>query len=81
MSVADLDKSPADATPNPGNVHVCLAVEDAPATWSRAVDAGARPVVAEGPVEIDAGPNNGGWAAYLRIHDGITLELIQLASR
>lgn len=69
------------ATGNPGNVHVCLTVEDAPGAWARAVDAGAQPVLAEGPVEIDAGPNKGGRATYLRIHDGITLELIQPPSQ
>ena len=30
-----------------------------------------------GPVEVDGGPNEGARAAYLRIHDGITLELFQ----
>ena len=42
-----------------------------------AVAAGARPIVPEGPVEVDGGPNQGARAAYLRIHDGITLELFQ----
>jgi hypothetical protein len=28
-------------------------------------------------VTVDAGPNEGARAAYLRIHDGITLELFQ----
>lgn len=74
------DKRPnPDATSSPGNVHVCLASDDVAALWKRAVASGARPIVAEGPVEIDAGPNRGGRAAYLRIHDGITLELIQPA--
>jgi catechol 2,3-dioxygenase-like lactoylglutathione lyase family enzyme len=67
----------SDATQNPGNVHLCLATEDARGAWNRAVACGARPVVAEGPVEVDGGPNKGARAAYLRIHDGITLELFQ----
>jgi len=67
----------SDATENPGNVHVCLAAEDARLAWDHAVACGARPVVAEGPVEVDGGPNKGARAAYLRIHDGITLELFQ----
>jgi catechol 2,3-dioxygenase-like lactoylglutathione lyase family enzyme len=67
----------SEATENPGNVHLCLAVEDARAAWEHAVACGARPVVASGPVDVDAGPNNGARAAYLRIHDGITLELFQ----
>lgn len=66
-----------DATANPGNVHLCLAVNDAQSAWQRAVTLGARPIAAEGPVYIDGGPNQGARAAYLRIHDGITLELFQ----
>ena len=46
-----------EATPNPGNVHLCLAVE------------------------IDHGPNVGARGAYLRIHDGVTLELFQPPKR
>jgi catechol 2,3-dioxygenase-like lactoylglutathione lyase family enzyme len=66
-----------EATANPGNIHLCLAVEDAGAAWRHAVDCGAKPVRREGPVEIDHGPNVGAQVAYLRIHDGITLELFQ----
>jgi catechol 2,3-dioxygenase-like lactoylglutathione lyase family enzyme len=65
------------ATANPGNVHLCLAVEDARVAWELAVAAGARPLVPEGPVEVDGGPNRGARAAYLQIHDGISLELFQ----
>ena len=66
-----------EATANPGNVHLCLAVADARTAWEHAVACGARPIVREGPVAVDAGPNRGAYAAYLRIHDGITLELFQ----
>jgi catechol 2,3-dioxygenase-like lactoylglutathione lyase family enzyme len=66
-----------EATANPGNVHLCLEVEDAPASWERAVAAGARPVVETGPIDVDGGPNQGAKASYLRIHDGISLELFQ----
>jgi catechol 2,3-dioxygenase-like lactoylglutathione lyase family enzyme len=66
-----------DATANPGNVHLCLEVDDAGAAWERAVAAGATPVVPAGPVDVDAGPNRGARASYLRIHDGISLELFQ----
>lgn len=66
-------------TANPGNVHLCLAVADATSAWRRAVALGARPVVENGPVAIDGGPNLGAKAAYLRIHDCITLELYQPA--
>ena len=67
-----------EATANPGNVHLCLGVDDARAAWERAVAAGARPVVPEGPVEVDGGPNRGARASYLRIHDGISVELFEL---
>jgi catechol 2,3-dioxygenase-like lactoylglutathione lyase family enzyme len=67
----------AEATANPGNVHLCLRVNDAGADWDRAVRCGARPISPYGPVLIDGGPNLGAQAAYLRIHDGITLELFQ----
>ena len=69
--------SNSDATANPGNVHLCLRVTDARADWDHAVRCGARPITPEGPVHIDGGPNIGASAAYLRIHDGITLELFQ----
>ncbi len=76
------DKRPnQEATANPGNVHLCLAVEDAGAAWRRAVRCGARPVRREGPVEVDGGPNAGARVAYLRIHDGVTLELFQRPAR
>jgi catechol 2,3-dioxygenase-like lactoylglutathione lyase family enzyme len=67
----------SDATANPGNVHLCLSVSDARAAWERAVACGARPIAPEGPVEVTHGPNTGARAAYLRIHDGITLEFLQ----
>ena len=77
-STIELDKrANPEATANPGNIHLCLAVEDAGAAWRHAVDCGAKPVRREGPVEIDRGPNVGARVAYLRIHDGITLELFQ----
>jgi catechol 2,3-dioxygenase-like lactoylglutathione lyase family enzyme len=70
-----------EGTANPGNVHLCLEVDDAVETWTRAVACGAMPVLADGPVEVDAGPNQGARASYLRIHDGITLELFQPPGR
>ena len=66
----------AEATANPGNVHLCLLVEDIEREWARAVELGAR-AVADAPVTVSKGPNAGAKAAYLRIHDGITLELFQ----
>jgi catechol 2,3-dioxygenase-like lactoylglutathione lyase family enzyme len=73
-----VDRAPnSDATANPGNVHLCLKVADARVAWQQAVRCGARPISPNGPVAIDGGPNIGAQAAYLRIHDGITLELFQ----
>jgi catechol 2,3-dioxygenase-like lactoylglutathione lyase family enzyme len=66
-----------EATANPGNVHICVAVTDAESAWRHAVACGARSVNAEGPVDIGQGPNKGARAVYLRIHDGVTLELFQ----
>ena len=66
-----------EATPNPGNVHLCLAVDDIDLAWKRAVTCGARAVRRDGPVAIDGGPNVGARGAYLRVHDVITLELFQ----
>ena len=72
------DKQPLpDATANPGSVHLCLKVKNADTAWRLAVACGAKPIVPDGPVDIDSGPNLGAKAAYLRIHDGITLELFQ----
>ncbi len=55
-------------------------MRDARAAWDRAVELGARPVRAAGPVTVDAGPNAGAQAAYVRIHDDISLELFQPAA-
>lgn len=74
--VSDRAPNPA-GTANPGNVHLCLAVDDARGAWECAVAAGARPLVPEGPLMVDGGPNRGARVAYLRIHDDITLELFQ----
>jgi catechol 2,3-dioxygenase-like lactoylglutathione lyase family enzyme len=65
-------------TKHPGNVHLCLAVDDVEAAWARAVELGARPMRAAGPVAIDSGPNEGARVAYLRVHDGISMELFQV---
>lgn len=66
-----------DDTKHPGNVHLCLAVEDIDEVWARAVSLGARPVRPDGPTLVDSGPNRGAKAAYLRVLDGATLELFQ----
>lgn len=72
------DRKPnPDATQNPGNVHLCFAVEDNATAWKHAVACGARPLSPAGPVDLDGGPNKGARGAYLRVHDGITIELLQ----
>ncbi len=65
-----------EVTANPGNVHLCLKVEDAAKAWKHAVACGARPLT-DGPVDIDGGPNIGARAAYLRAHDNVTIELFE----
>lgn len=66
-----------EATANPGNLHLCLRVKDAETAWRHAVSCGARPVNPAGPVEVEEGPNKGAKGAYLRIHDGVTLEVFE----
>ena len=78
--IADRTANP-EATANPGNVHLCLATTDAQSAWAHAVSCGARPISADGPVDVLAGPNKGAKAAYLRIHDNVTMELFQPAQR
>lgn len=67
-----------DDTKHPGNVHLCLKVADAGAAWERAVACGARPVRPGGPIEVDSGPNQGARVAYLRVHDGVSVELFEV---
>jgi catechol 2,3-dioxygenase-like lactoylglutathione lyase family enzyme len=66
-----------EATCNPGNVHLCLAVDDIDLAWKRAVACGARPVNPSGAVAVDDGPFPGARVAFLRLHDVHTLELFQ----
>jgi catechol 2,3-dioxygenase-like lactoylglutathione lyase family enzyme len=73
----DRDEAPYDpGTAHPGNVHVCLAVQDMAAAHAHAVACGARPVSAA-PVEVGRGPRAGTRIAYLRDPDGVTIELFQ----
>ena len=73
------DEAPyAPGTAHPGNVHLCLAVEDMDAAHAHAVACGATPVSAR-PIEVAAGPRAGSRLAYLRDLDGVTLELYKPA--
>ncbi len=73
-----LGSAPSPAGPDhnrPGHAHVCLAVGDVAATAAAAVALGAT-IVGQGPVSIDAGPNAGLDAVYLRVPpDDHTVEL------
>ena len=63
-------------TSNLGNGHLCLLVDDIHAEFERLSPIA--PFRSPAPVEITAGPNSGGYGAYLRDPDGITIQLIQL---
>ncbi len=74
-----LDHSEAPYEPgtaHPGNVHVCLQVDDMSAAHAHAIACGASPVSAE-PVKVPQGPRAGAQVAYLRDPDGVTIELFQ----
>ena len=73
----DRDDAPYDpGTAHPGNVHVCLHVDDMDAAHAHAVACGALPV-SERPIDVAAGPRAGARLAYLRDPDGVTIELVQ----
>lgn len=73
----DRGEAPYDpGTAHPGNVHLCLRVDDMDAAHARAVACGARPV-SERAIEVAAGPRAGARLAYLRDPDGVTIELVQ----
>ena len=75
----DRDETPYDpGTAHPGNVHVCLRVDDMDAAHAHAVACGATPV-SERPIEVAAGPRAGTRLAYLRAPDGVTIELVREA--
>lgn len=65
-------------TNNVGNGHICVLVDDLHAEFERL-----KPIAefrSAAPIEITAGPNKGGWGAYLRDPDGITVQLLQRPS-
>ena len=73
----DRDDQPYDpGTAHPGNVHVCLRVDDMDTAHAHAVACGAR-AVSDRPVDVAAGPRAGSRLAYLRDPDGVTIELVQ----
>lgn len=77
LQYLDRDEAPNDpGTAHPGNVHLCLAVDDMDRAHEHAVACGAIPV-SERPIDVTAGPRAGTRLAYLRDLDGVTLELVQ----
>ena len=77
LRYVDCDEPPYDpGTAHPGNVHVCLHVEDMDSAHAHAVACGATPV-SERPIDVAVGPRAGARLAYLRDPDGVTIELVQ----
>jgi lactoylglutathione lyase len=69
---------PADVrTNNVGSAHICLLIDDLPVAYETLKAQGVR--FRTPPVELDAGPNKGGYALYMLDPDGITIELFQRA--
>ncbi len=64
---------------NPGSSHIAYLVDDLNALYKRLDAAGVQFVTP--PVYLDAGPNKGGWAAYMKDPDGILIELFQAAPK
>ncbi len=60
---------------DPGSAHLALLVDDLPGLYERLCAEGVA-FVSE-PVRVDAGPNAGAWAAYLRDPNGVLVELFQ----
>ncbi len=70
--------TPADVrTCNPGSGHLCLVVEDIHAAFAKLRAGGVR-FASNAPVAITAGRHNGGYLAYARDPDNVTIELMQL---
>lgn len=77
LDYLDRSEQPYDpGTAHPGNVHVCLHVDDMAAAHAHAVACGARPV-SDTPIHVAQGPRAGTRVAYLRSPDGVTIELHQ----
>lgn len=71
---------PQDLTPNnPGSGHICYFVDDLQAMYEALKAAGVSFIST--PTFLDQGPNQGGWALYMKDPDGIVIELLQPAQR
>lgn len=77
LEYLDRAEDPYEAgTAHPGNVHVCLLVDDMDRMRAHAVACGAV-AVSTAPIDVAAGPRAGTRLAYLRDPDGVTIEMIQ----
>jgi catechol 2,3-dioxygenase-like lactoylglutathione lyase family enzyme len=77
LQYLDRPEAPYDpGTAHPGNVHVCLRVDDMAAFHARAVASGAQPV-SPASIAVPRGPRAGTRIAYVRSPDGVTIELVQ----
>lgn len=77
LEYLDRREDPYDAgTAHPGNVHICLHVEDMTVAHAHALACGARPV-SSAPIRVTQGPKAGTQVAYVRNPDGVTIELLQ----
>ncbi|MDQ6796905.1 MAG: VOC family protein [Actinomycetota bacterium] len=74
-----IDPPYPEGTAHPGNIHLCLGVDDVDVARDHALACGARPV--GGPIDVAAGPQAGARVAYVRDPDGITIELFQSPDR
>lgn len=61
------------ATNNVGCAHVAYEVDDLRVLYKRLKEQGVN--FAGAPLQIEGGPNHGGWMVYVRDPDGITIEL------
>lgn len=67
-----------DLTPNnPGSSHIAYLVDDLHSLYER-LKAANTDFISE-PIELDEGPNIGGWALYMKDPNGIVIELFQAA--
>lgn len=64
---------------NPGSSHIAYIVDDLQAMVPGLKQAGVEFI--SDPVALDAGPNSGGWALYLKDPNGIVVELFQPTTR
>ena len=67
---------PQDLRPNnPGSSHIAYVVDDLDLMYSQLKNAGVEFI--SSPVDLDAGPNSGGCALYMKDPNGIVIELFQ----